>query len=196
MYNEGMKTTTRRDFAELERRRFLACKKFEEGKPQAQVVRDCKVSRQSASRWHQAWKRGGRQALKAAGRAGRKPRLSSEQCRAITEVLVQGAKASGYPTDLWNLSRVAAVIEKVTGVKYHFRHVGRILHTMGWSRQRPAKRAKERDEAAVRHWHRNRWPSLKKKPAAPARGLFSKTKAGSRRSRRSGRPGHHAAKRR
>jgi hypothetical protein len=64
--------------------------------------------------------------------------------------LSQGAKANGYPTDLWTLARAAEVIQRVSGVRYHPGHVWYLLHDrLNWSRQRPARRATERNEAAM-----------------------------------------------
>ena len=71
--------------------------------------------------------------------------------------------AIGFSTDLWTLRRVAEVIEALTGVQYHQGHVWRILRdSMGWSLQRPAKQAKERNEEAVKVWISQTWPELKK----------------------------------
>ena len=83
------------------------------------------------------------------------------------------------PTELWTLARVADVIEKVTGVKYHPGHVWRVLRQMGWSRQRPARRAAERDDEAIEQWVNERWPKVKKTPGPGTPGSSSKTKAGS-----------------
>ena len=63
--------------------------------------------------------------------------------------LLEGAHIFGYGTDLWTLERVAAVIKKVAGRKYHPGHVWRILGSMGWSSQKPVKRARERNEALI-----------------------------------------------
>ena len=86
------------------------------------------------------WQRGGTSALKAAGRAGRIPRLSSA---GLTGRCVRAA-VHGFATDLWTLDRVATVIEATTGVRYHPGHVWKLLRDrVGWSRQRPARRADE-----------------------------------------------------
>jgi transposase len=95
-------------------------------------------------------------------------------------VLLQGARASGYGTEVWTLQRVADVIAQRTGVVYHPGHVWRLLRYMGWSRQRPARRAKERDEAAIEHWVKTTWPALKGGPSASGAGSSSKTKTASR----------------
>jgi transposase len=158
------------------------------------VARKLRVSRQSVSRWFAQWKRGGAKALRKAGRAGRAPRLQAEQLRQVEVVLREGARANGFNTDLWTLPRLAQVIERVTGVRYHAGHVWRVMRAMGWTLQRPARRARERNEEAIRQWVAERWPVVKKKRGASTPGLPSKTKAGSRSGRRSAAPGHPAAK--
>ena len=162
----------------------------------AAVARKLQVSRQSVSRWFLQWKRGGTKALRGAGRAGRAPRLQAEQLQQVQLALREGARANGFNTDLWTLPRVAQVIERETGVSYHAGHVWRVMRAMGWTLQRPARRARERNEEAIRQWLAERWPVVKKKRAASKPGLPSKTKAGSRSGLRSAALGHPAAKRR
>ena len=154
----------RRDFPGMKQRRLQAGKLFQEGVSQADVSRRLGVSRQSVSRWHEAWKGGGASALTGAGRAGRLPKLNRVQVQAVTKALVQGPRANDVAGDLWTLARVARVIREVTGVSYHPGHVWRILRQLGWSPQRPAKRAAERDDAAVARWIRQTWPAVKKTP--------------------------------
>ena len=125
---------------------------FGRGASQARVARELAVSRMTGHRWYHAWRRKGRRALKAAGRAGRKPRLTRPQWVHIEAALRQGPGAHGFATDLWTLPRIATVIARRTGVHYHPAHVWRLLQGLGWSLQRPTRQARERDEAAIRHW--------------------------------------------
>lgn len=155
----------RRDFAALEARRMEAARLFAHGHPQAEIVRRLKVSRPTAHRWDRAWRRQGRQGLKGAGRAGRKPRLEAKARQRLEAALLRGPGAWGFATHLWTLERVTRVIWKACHVRYHPRHVWRVLRALGWSRQRPARRAQERDEEAIARWVRVRWPQVKKKPA-------------------------------
>lgn len=152
----------RRDFAALKARRFQAARLFGRGATQAAVARELEVSRTTASRWYHVWQAKGRQALKGAGRAGRKPRLDHQQLARVETALLKGPAAHGYATDLWTLPRIATVITRLTGVRYHPAHVWRILQGLNWSLQRPARQARERDEAAIRRWQRQRWPQVKK----------------------------------
>jgi hypothetical protein len=97
-------------------------------------------------------------------------------------------------TDLWTLPRIAEVIERQTGRRFHPGHVWWMLQRLTWALQRPARQAAERDEAASRRWVRRRWPAVKKTPDASAPGSTSRTKAASPSSRSSGEPGRRAAR--
>lgn len=163
-----MKTNIRprRDFKALKTRRMAAVQLFAQGHPQSEIVHRLRVSRQTASRWHSAWRRHGKNGLKGAGRAGRKPRLDSVALGRLKTQLLKGPAAWGFTTHLWTLDRVAQVISKTCHIQYSLAQVWRILGQLGWSRQRPARRAKERDERAIAQWVRHRWPQVKKTPLA------------------------------
>jgi transposase len=185
----------RRDFHGLEVRRQLAARLFAAAREtQSAIARRLGVSRQSVLRWYRAWRKGGRAALRAAGRAGRKPRLGPDELRRVEAALREGPRAHGFRTNLWTLPRVARVIKRLTGVQYHPGHVWRLLGALNWTVQRPAKRAKERNEPAIQHWMTTRWPQVKKTLAAAAPGSSSRTRAASRSGRRSGARGRPAAK--
>ena len=154
----------KRDFEALETRRLRAASLLRQGHSQAEVARVVGVHRQTVYRWAQRVHAQGRAGLKKAGRAGRKPRLSAAGLRRIAQGLQRGPEALGYETSLWTAPRVAELIKRECGIQYHPGHVWKILRQMGWSCQRPAGRALERDETAIRRWKKQRWPELKKKP--------------------------------
>lgn len=137
---------------------MLAAEMFQAGSTQAEVARKLRVSRQAANLWYKAWRRGGRAALKAAGRAGRKPRLTEAQKARLEQALLRGARAWGFGTELWTLGRVSELIRRLTGHRFSLAQTWRLLGQMGWSRQRPARRAKERDQAAIARWVKVQWP--------------------------------------
>ena len=171
----------RRDFAAMRERRRRAARLFAAGKrSQAEIARELDISRQSVSRWFKAWRQDKPNWIRGAGRAGRRPQLDKAQLKQVDKALRQGAQACGFATNLWTLPRVAAVIEQTTGVHYHPGHVWRILATMEWSLQRPAKRARERNEEGRRLWMTKRWPAIKKTPGDEKPGYSSRTKAASR----------------
>src|SRR5487761_1148643 len=121
-----MVSIPRGDRVALEERRLAALALLRDGIPQAEVSRRLRVSRQSVSRWQRQWEEGGKRALHAAPRTGRPARLDAVQLRRVERALLRGARAHGFPTDLWTLPRVAVVIERTTGERYHPGHVWRI----------------------------------------------------------------------
>jgi transposase len=174
----------RRDFEALKARRLRAADLFRRGKTQAEVAGALGVSREAASQWYRAWSTGGRQALVGAERAGRLPRLGDDDVARVERALVAGPRANGFATDLWTLARVAEVIEALTGVRYSQTQTWEVLtKRLGWTRQRPARRALERDDEAIATWVKQEWPRIKRVPAAEGLGSSSRTRAGSRSSR-------------
>ena len=148
---------------ELEKRRRRAIALLKQGNASlSEVARQVGASKSSVSRWQQAYQESGSKALRSKQIPGRPPRLSSEDKVLLEEVLLAGPLASGYRTDLWTLKRIAEVIRKHFGTTYHPNHVWRLLVGMGWSCQKPERRALQRKEEEIEHWKRYRWPHLKK----------------------------------
>ena len=162
----------------MERRRKRAAVMFNRGYGASEVARRLGVGRQSSCRWKKAWEAGGGDALKSKGQAGRKSRLDAQQLGEITVALIQGPEAQGYRTNLWTLPRVALLIKEMTGVDYHPGHVWYLLRSLGFSCQRPTRRAIERNEQKITFWKQTTWPALKKKPSRKAAPSSSSTKAG------------------
>ena len=112
----------------MERRRLQAAKLLKRGLSQAEVARRLKVSRESVRRWSNRIETGSpRLGLSKAGRAGRKPKLGPAELKRLKAILKAGPAKSGFPNGPWSLRRVASVIRKEFGVKYHTRHVSWIL---------------------------------------------------------------------
>jgi transposase len=105
------------------------------------------------------------QGIRAKRASGRPPRLTAKQRDKLKRVLLKGAAASGFSTDLWTCPRIAKVIQARFGVRYHVDYMGRLLRSMRWTPQKPQRRAKERDKVEIQRWVREEWPRIKKKPA-------------------------------
>ncbi len=162
----GNPAGVRRDFDELEKRRFEAIRLWERGETQTAIARQVRVVRQTVARWVKQCRTQGKASLKKAGRAGRKPRLSPKDRQRLQRLLLRGPERLGYETPLWTCPRVADLIEREFGVRYHPGHVWKLLIALGWSPQRPTGRARERNEGQIQHWKKKVWPALKKKPSA------------------------------
>ena len=150
--------------ADLEARRRRAVALLEKGLGVREVARQIGWSPMSVSRWQTEVRARGPDALRPKPTPGRPPRITPRQRANLLKSLLKGAKAHGFSTDLWTLPRVAEVIARACGVRYHPAHVWKILRGEGWSCQKPERRARERDEAAIQRWRTERWPHIKKRP--------------------------------
>ena len=153
---------TEQRLKELERRRLRGARLLGNGTHPAEVARQVGVSRQSVMRWERALKESGVQGLERVEAPGRPRRLSEAQLKELAKVLKAGSLAAGHATEMWTLPRIGALIQERFGVKFAQSSVWRTLQKMGWSPQRPARQARQRDEGAVRTWKNKRWAELKK----------------------------------
>ncbi|MGH8650000.1 MAG: IS630 family transposase [Burkholderiales bacterium] len=161
---------------ELEHRRVRALALLREGLRPVEVARRVGADRRSVRRWKAAARTQGEAGVRARPASGRPPKLQAKHRTKLEALLLKGAQAAGYHTDLWTCPRVAEMIERRFRVRYHVDHIGRLLHDLGWSAQKPARRAIERDEQAIRRWVREDWPRVKKTPPAAARRSSSSTR--------------------
>jgi transposase len=157
----------RRDFKALEKRRLKGAKLLARGLTKSEVARQLGVSRQTVATWEQRLLEGGKESLKR-GDLGRPRQLDAEQEREMGKVLMAGALAAGFPNELWTLPRIGKIIALRYGVEYSTGHLWHLLRRMGFSCQKPEKRAIQRDEPEIVRWKRHVWPALKKKPSGKA----------------------------
>ncbi len=113
-------------------------------------------------RWRDARRRGGSGALRARFSPGRPLKLDEAERKRLLRLLLKGSTAYGYRTNLWTTARIAELVEREFGVRYHRDHVGRLMHSLGWSAQKPERRALERDEEEIARWKQKEWPRIKK----------------------------------
>lgn len=161
---------------ELERRRLRALALLGEGLLPSEVARRVGVDRRSVRRWKAAARRRGEAGVRAKPAPGRPSKLGARHRRRLEGLLLRGAQAAGFDTDLWTCPRVAELVHRRFGVDYHVDHVGRLLHELGWTPQLPARHAVERDEVAIRRWVHETWPRVKKTLPAGVRRSSSSTK--------------------
>jgi len=147
---------------QLQKRRERAIQLLKAGKKPAVVARALSASRSAVSRWHHTFKHKGLTGLCAKAIPGRPPDLSPRQKRQLEKLLLLGPLAAGYKTDLWTLRRMARLIKRHFHIRYHPGHVWKILRALGWSCQKPERRAIQRDEAAIAHWKRYVWPQIRR----------------------------------
>ena len=148
-----------------EGRRLRAWELYQQGWSQRAIAQALGVSEGAVSQWiTRAVVGGGPKALRHRRGGGPKPRLTAAQRAQLPTFLARGAEAYGFRGDVWTRARVAAVIQREFGVRYHPAHISRLLRAIGWTLQKPITRATQRNEQAIQTWKDERWPALKKKP--------------------------------
>lgn len=148
----------------LEERRRRAIKLLGKGLSLHEVARQIGCNASSVLRWRDAQDEQGDDGLKARPACGRPPKLKAKQKERLVRLLIKGAIAYGYRTELWTTARIAEVIEEKFQVHYHRDHIGRLMASLGWTYQKPERRATQRNEEKIDEWKRKRWPQIKKKP--------------------------------
>jgi transposase len=149
---------------ELERRRQLAVARISEGYSQREVAAFLGVHPGTVSRWVCTARDRGADALKARPTPGRPRKLKPRQEKTVLGWLKKSPTAFGFPDELWTSRRLAVLIEERLGVRFNSNYLVEWLTARDHSAQKPAKQAKERDEAAIARWRDEDWPRLQKKP--------------------------------
>jgi transposase len=160
------KRLTREQQAE---RRQEGIRLLEKGQSQAEIARQLGVSPAAVCVWSQKLKKHGKESLAMQKATGRPPSLTKANKAELEKILKAGADAAGFESERWTQKRVRQVIEQKFGVQYHRNYIGRLLHDMGWSVQKPETRAMERDEELIRAWLSKDWARIKKSAAARRR---------------------------
>jgi transposase len=146
-----------------EGRRLRAWELKQEGWKQHEIAEALGVSKGAVSQWMRLGREGGVEGLKRKIAPGAPRRLSEQERAELPEFLARGAPAHGFRGEVWTCQRVAEVIHRHFGVRYHPAHVSRLVRALGLSLQKPERRASQRDEEAIERWKEERWPELKKR---------------------------------
>ena len=146
----------------LEDRRKRALALLDRGYSLHEVGRRVGCAAVSVMRWRDARRRGGAKALEVRFSPGRPPKMNATQRKRLVGLLLKGATAYGWRTNLWTTARIGELIRREFSIEYHRDHIGRLLHSLGWSVQKPERRALERNEQAIERWKQKDWPRIKK----------------------------------
>lgn len=158
---------------EQEARRLAAGRMLLAGKRNVEVVRALNVSPSSVKRWKKVVLRQGLAGLHSRASPGRRPKLSAGERKRLARILRKGARAAGFDSELWTGKRVAELIRREFQVVYHPHHVLKLLRQLGFTPQRPQRRARQQDSRALAHWRSVEWPRIKKGRPAGASPSYS-----------------------
>jgi transposase len=175
-------------------RRFRAWDLAQQGWKQRDIATALGVTEGAVSQWLRRAREGGKESLRRRIAPGPPPRLSAAQRAQIPDLLAKGAESHGFKGDVWTAPRVAVVLQRIFGVRYHPTHVNRLLRVLGQSVQRPEVRAAQRNPAQVDAWLTEHWPVLEKKPGTRDERSSGSTNRASTCSRPASGPKRHAGR--
>jgi transposase len=135
-----------------------------EGRTSGELAAVLKAPRSKISEWLSRYQAQGVEGLLEGCRSGRPPELNPEQRKQLADILESGPVAYGLDNGVWTSPMIARVIEEEFGVTYHPGYVRRMLHTLGFSVQRPRRVLARANAAEQDRWHRRLYPQIKKKP--------------------------------
>jgi transposase len=145
---------------QLAERRTQGLALLDQGKKPKEVAKILNVTYRTVNRWRQEAVSPKRR--KANRLPGRPRKLAEKQVKRLEKALDRGAHAFGYAEDYWTLDRIGQVIWQLFAVRYHPSAVWPVLDRIGWSCQRPQRRALQRDEVAMEQWQEQVFPEIKK----------------------------------
>lgn len=153
--------------SELEALRLRAVQAVLNGQSQSLVARTLGVHPVTVAKWMARHRVDGAAGLAAKPTPGRPRYLTPKQDQQVRQWLADKPTAHGFPTDLWTARRVAELIRRKFDIPFHPHYLRAWLTQRGYSPQRPARRARQRNEPAIIHWVANDWPRIQKKRATP-----------------------------
>lgn len=145
-----------------EARRLRAWTLHQQGWKQRTIAEAFGVSEGAVSQWLKKGRAEGLDGLRRVPRPGAPDRLTHAQRDQLLSLLAQGAEAFGFRGQVWTGPRIVQLIQQHFGVGYHPDYITQRLKAWGWTRQKPQKKAQQRDEDAIAQWQDHTWPALKK----------------------------------
>lgn len=150
---------------QLEAIRVRAIELHDEGLEVVEIAEAVGRSTRSVKNWIAAFCKRGMAGIAAKKHPGATPKLTKQQRNGLQRRLMNGAVSNGFATEMWTAPRVRQLILDVYGVEYHVNYVPDLLRSLGFTRQKPTRRARERSEDGIVEWIHRDWPRIKKKHA-------------------------------
>lgn len=157
-----MKTIIKIDRKGLERRRVQAGKLFEKGASQVEISKKYGVSRAAACQWHKMWKKNKKKGLLSKGAPGFDSKITEAKKKKLKDIILKGPIKSGYETDFWTVERIREVTKKKLRISLGYTRVWNAVLSLGFTCQKPERRAMERNEKSITDWKLKEFPRLKK----------------------------------
>jgi transposase len=146
----------------LEEIRKRAVQRVEAGESPEDVVRTLGFCRATIYNWLAKYREGGTEALKAKPLFGRPPKLEGKHLQWLYKTIAgKNPLQLDFEYALWTQEMIGELIKRKFGLHISNVSVGRLLKKLGFSAQKPLRRAYEQDPEAVKAWLEVEYPKIK-----------------------------------
>lgn len=128
----------------------------------ADVATAYSVNRKTVSRWVIRFRGCGSEGLQRKVGSGRPPKLEELTESELRRIILLGAMAAGFETDLWTVGRLRRVISDTFRVRLSKSTIWRRLRAAGLTYQKPEREYYEIDEATRNKWLRYEVPKIRR----------------------------------
>lgn len=149
------------DHQTLEEMRRLAVRAILDGESIRSVSERMEVHYKTVWKWLDWYRREGDDGLAATKATGRPPTLSEAQIKILRRIIVgKNPQQLNFGPALWTLPLIGQLVEVRFGAILHATSIARILHRVGVTPQKPARRAFQRDDQECLRWMTEVFPSI------------------------------------
>ncbi len=146
---------------------------YDRGMAVDQVCHAFEIGRSTFFGWLKIRREGGPEALKVKQSPGPQPKLTKEQIDILLRLIVgNDPRQLQFDFALWTRDMIRDVIRRKFGVEYTPQGVGKLLHRMGLSPQRPLTRAWQKDSDKVKKWKEEDYPKIRKEAQVEGASIF------------------------
>ncbi|MBF0434189.1 MAG: transposase, partial [Magnetococcales bacterium] len=145
----------------LEEIRIRAVRRVEAGESPETVIQALGFHRSCIYEWIAKYREGGIDALRAKLAPGKTPKLNGKHMKWLyTSIVGKNPLQLRFPFALWTRSMVRELIRRELGIALSECQVGRLLHKLGLSPQKPVRKAWQRNDVWVDRWRREEFPAI------------------------------------
>ena len=165
----------------MEEIRIRAVERVQAGESPEVVIKTLGFARACIYNWLARYRAGGWHRLRTGQRSGRPKKLTGTQIKWVYKtVRDKDPRQLKFEFALWTRSMVADLIKHQFGIRLSSTSVGRLLHQLGFSCQKPLYRAYQRDPELVKQWKEQVFPQIQKRAKKEGAVIYFQDESGIR----------------
>jgi transposase len=143
-----------------------------------EVIKTFGLHRSNIYKWISQYKEGGWKALESKPSTGRIPIVDDKEKKVLSKILMKNPLQLHFDFGLWTLQMVAEIILRKFQKEVSIWTVSRILHEIGYSKQKPLFRAYQQNPEQVQKWIEEEYPAIVEEAKKETREIYFEDEAG------------------